>query len=220
MLDIEGTTTPVDFVYKTLFPYARREVAGYLARNSGSLREEIAWLSEEFEQDGEPVDWPGKPDAAGAQGYLLWLMDRDRKSRALKAIQGKIWEEGYRSGSLQGEVYPDVLPAIQRWKAAGSSVYIYSSGSVLAQRLLFGSLPTGDLTKVLDGFFDTEVGGKREPESYRTIASHIAAGPALFLSDILEEVEAARHAGWDAIQILRDGKQPETEPNAPDFSGI
>lgn len=222
ILDIEGTTTPIDFVSKTLFPFARGEMQGFLSRHAADdvLADDLVLLAREYDSDGAPVEWREKPDAEGALPYLLRLMDEDRKSRALKGIQGRIWEEGYRSGALRGEVYPDVVPAVQRWKASGANVYIYSSGSVLAQKLLFASLPSGDLTQLLDGYFDTEVGPKRDPESYRRIALHIQPGPALFLSDIVEEIEAARTAGFDAIQVLRDGKQAQTQPSVTDFSGL
>ena len=223
VLDIEGTTTPIDFVSKTLFPFARAEMEGFLARQevSADLNQELLWLKQEYRAEAmPPVLWDGDPSPKSTLPYLLWLMDVDRKSRALKSIQGRIWEEGYRSGALKGEVYPDVVPAIKRWKASGASVYIYSSGSVLAQKLLFASLPEGDLTRLLDGYFDTEVGPKRDPESYSRIAMHIKPGPALFLSDIVEEIEAARKAGLDAIQVLRDGKAAETTPNAADFTAL
>lgn len=134
-------------------------------------------------------------------------MDLDRKSPGLKAIQGKIWESGYRSGELKGEIYPDVVPAMRRWRAAGSRVYIYSSGSVLAQELLFRHSVEGDLTPLIDGYFDTGVGPKRSAASYEKIASSIGvlAGEILFLSDVIEEVAAATEAGLSAIQVVRSG---------------
>lgn len=223
LLDIEGTTTPVDFVTKTLFPFAKAEMGSFLMRHASSnfLQQDMILLEGEYSAETElKIEWPHAPDPRFAIDYLLGLMSVDRKSRALKSIQGRIWEEGYRSGKLKGEVYDDVPEAIARWKSSGAHVYIYSSGSVLAQKLLFSSLPSGDLTSYLDGYFDTEVGPKRDPDSYRRIAMHLAPGPALFLSDIVQEVEAARVAGFDAIQILRDGKEAETSPNASDFRAL
>jgi len=204
LLDIEGTTTPIDFVTKTLFPYARAEMAAF---SDDLLAEDAALLSQEYEGDPDAPEWPGRPDPAGMTPYLLWLMDRDRKSRGLKSIQGRIWEQGYRTGKLLGEVYPDVEPAMRRWRERGATVNIYSSGSVLAQQLLFGHLPGGPLTPLIHAYFDTEVGPKRSADSYRTIAARLSLEPRdiLFLSDIPEEIAAASEAGLDAIQVLRDG---------------
>lgn len=213
LLDIEGTTTPIDFVTRTLFPYARERIAGFLASadfvNDSELLSALESLKLEHSADvtaGEsPPEVGRQPDRFLA--YLHWLMDRDRKSPGLKAIQGKIWESGYRSGELKGELYPDVVPAMRRWKAAGSNVYIYSSGSVLAQMLLFRYSVEGDLTSLINGYFDTGVGPKRSDTSYEAIASSIGvpAGEVLFLSDVIEEVAAARAAGLDAIQVVRAG---------------
>jgi enolase-phosphatase E1 len=214
LLDIEGTTTPVDFVFKTLFPFAIAEMAAFVERswNDPTFESDLELLREE-----QKLETPEETTA-----YLLSLMDEDRKSRGLKSIQGRIWEEGYHAGKLRGEIYPDVEPAIRRWKAAGASVYIYSSGSVLAQRLIFQSLPQGDLTPLLDGYFDTEIGPKREASSYALIAERIGLHPAdiLFLSDIVPEIEAARFAGLTTTQILREGLKAGTEPNAATFEGL
>lgn len=220
LLDIEGTTTPVDFVFKTLFPYARESMASFVG--SASLADEATWLSEEYEGDTDAPEWPGRPSPAAMAPYLLWLMDRDRKSRGLKAIQGKIWEEGYRTGRLLAEVYPDVEPAMRRWVSRGSTVNIYSSGSVLAQQLLFGHLPGGSLMPLIHSYFDTEVGAKREASSYRTIALRLSVEPrdVLFLSDIFEEVQAAREAGMDAIQVLRDGQEGKAHKTIRSFDEI
>lgn len=220
LLDIEGTTTPIDFVRRTLFPYARKRLAAYVAAHPS------------------PDDLEAERQAEGFAGdslsYLNWLMDQDRKSPALKRIQGEIWEEGYRSGVLKGEVYPDVVPAIRRWREAGARVYIYSSGSVLAQKLLFGFSTEGDLTPLLDGYFDTGIGPKREAESYRKIISEIpplqvpfgegvrGGGPEdiLFLSDIEPEVAAAREAGMGAALVVRGAGQSDWPRMVCDFTEI
>lgn len=214
LLDIEGTTTPVDFVYKTLFPFARRALPEFLESSlrdpaqKAALEADARLLADEYRADcaagRSPPAWDEKGASAGP--YLFWLMDADRKSRGLKSIQGRIWEQGYRSGGLFGELYPDVEPALRRWRGRGARVFIFSSGSVLAQKLLFAHLPGGDLTPLLDGHFDTEVGSKREPASYARIAAQIGlpAAEILFLSDTPEELTAARAAGLLALHVRRD----------------
>lgn len=180
----------------------------YGDRIDPALKEDLEILVKEYESESEPPPWPDRPSPEGVVHYLHWLMDQDRKSRGLKSIQGRIWEEGYRNGQLMGEVYPDVAPAMQRWKEAGASIYIYSSGSVLAQKLIFGHLPDGPLTPLIDGYFDTEVGPKRSASSYAAIASRVGVAPEdmLFLSDIAEEVSAAKEAGMSSLQVLRDSQ--------------
>jgi enolase-phosphatase E1 len=219
VLDIEGTTTPIEFVYQRLFPYARRRVAAFLARQGSSeaVRAAIEQLREERAADmarGE-ADLPVFADFGPAEitAYVGRLMDRDRKSPGLKALQGLIWQEGFASGDLKGEVYPDVRPAFERWQASGRTLSIYSSGSVLAQRLLFGASNAGDLTGFLDGYFDTAVGPKTSPDSYRSIAERIGLAPRtiLFVSDVASELDAARTAGMQTAlcvrgpQALKDG---------------
>lgn len=225
LLDIEGTTTPIDFVTKTLFPFARREMASFVTKSLGDpvMTSDAELLSAEYEAETEtPPEWPNRPDPAEMVPYLLWLMDRDRKSRGLKSIQGRIWEEGYASGRLLGEIYPDVRPAIERWKDAGATVAIFSSGSVLAQKLIFGHLEGGPLTPLLDGYFDTEVGSKREAESYREIARRLGFDGAdiLFLSDIPQEIDAASLAGLNARQVIRDPEAPCEAPAIRDFGAL
>lgn len=211
LLDIEGTTTPIDFVTRTLFPFARERMAAFLASPSSTADPEVAsainQLGEDFaaESGAPPLDIEGGP--LRLLPYVEWLMDQDRKSTGLKTIQGKIWEAGYASGELVGEVYPDVLPAIRRWRAAGARVAIFSSGSILAQKLLFGHLAEGDATPLIDAFFDTTTGPKREPASYRAIAGLLGLNPGriLFLSDVEEEITAARGAGLSGCRVVRDG---------------
>lgn len=205
LLDIEGTTTPIDFVTKTLFPYARKSLRAYLS--SHDVASDLALLSAEYDADGDAPGWENRSSGEEAVPYLEWLMDRDRKSTALKSIQGKIWEEGYRSGALKGVVYPDVPLAFHRWKKEGKRIAIFSSGSVLAQKLIFGHLDE-PLTPMIDGYFDTEVGPKRVATSYSKIASELGIAPneILFLSDISQEVSAAKEAGMQSIQVLRDGQ--------------
>ncbi len=206
LLDIEGTTTPIDFVYQTLFPYARARMHDYLT--SSLEPDDRAGLADEYAAEAvlPKPSWTEPPTS-----YLLWLMDQDRKSRGLKSVQGKIWEKGYRDGSLRGELFRDVAPALRRWKEEGKRVFIYSSGSVKAQRLLFEFSVEGNLANLIDGYFDTAVGPKRDRKSYATIAREIGVDPArvCFVSDILEECEAARAAGFQVRLAVRPGNSPQ-----------
>lgn len=228
LIDIEGTTTPIDFVTKTLFPYARKAVPGFIERSLADLESRLALvgdcclLAEEHAKETHAPAWPDKPDPTTAVPYVQWLIDQDRKSTGLKSLQGRIWKEGYESGEIKGEVYPDVWPAVRRWKADGAKVAIFSSGSVLAQKLIFGHLPEGDMTPLIDAYFDTTTGSKREAESYRRIAEElgVAASDVLFLSDISAEVDAARKGGLQALQVARPGTAATDETAIADFSSL
>ena len=149
-------------------------------------------------------------ELASAAAYGAWLINRDSKCSGLKSLQGKIWQEGYRTGDLQGEVYPDVPPALARWSRQGKTICIFSSGSVLAQKLLFGSTAAGDLTGFLRAYFDTTTGPKNAPGSYLRIAETLAleAQNVLFVSDIEKELDAARQAGMQTMLCVRT---PSTE---------
>jgi enolase-phosphatase E1 len=211
LLDIEGTTTPIEFVHQVLFPYARAHAAEYLARNqdSAGVLEAIALLRDERAAEVRPErEVRLKPDTTyAALEYVYSLMDRDKKSPGLKALQGLIWQDGYKSGELRGQVYPDVVAAFERWRARGIDIYIYSSGSVLAQRLLFGSTEAGDLTTFLNDYFDTAVGPKVSPDSYGVIAARIHVPPPeiLFVSDVGQELDAARTSGMRTALCVRGG---------------
>src|SRR4029434_6236295 len=166
LLDIEGTTTPIDFVLKTLFPFSKERVGKFVEMHFGSLQLEITQLVEESSHDTSytiPVD-PGEPGSVSA--YLEHLIDENRKSTPLKSIQGIIWKEGDESGELSSIVFDDVPRALERWKAAGKTIAIFSSGSVLAQKLLFRYTDHGDLTPFISSYFDTTTGAKRDPKSY------------------------------------------------------
>ena len=218
LLDIEGTTTPIRFVYEVLFPYVRRHLRRYVEQHAASpghaplydrVRDEHA--SDRAAAEAVPP-WIDQPPAARAESivaYLEWLMDRDRKSTALKALQGLIWEEGYRGGNLVGEVFADVPAALARWRAQGIDVGIFSSGSVLAQQLLFRHSSAGDLTSLLRWHFDTTTGPKADPESYRRIAAAMGtpAASVLFVSDIEAELDAARTAGMQTRLAIRPGNR-------------
>jgi enolase-phosphatase E1 len=208
LLDVEGTTTPVDFVYRVLFPYAQARVAAFLEAHSAEpeVAADVEALRAENERDllagRTPPAWEEGPAA-----YTGWLTEQDRKLTALKSLQGRIWAEGFARGELRGQVYPDVPPALRRWSAAGRKVAIFSSGSVLAQKLLFAHTNHGDLTGFLAAYFDTTTGPKREADSYTSIAGAMGQAPesVLFVSDVAQELDAARSAGLQTALCARPG---------------
>ena len=216
LLDVEGTTTPVDFVYGTLFPYVRAHVREFFSPHAEDreIRSDIERLrleqQEDLSSDNHPPEW--RPDSVvdSAAAYVSWLMDQDRKSTALKTIQGKIWNAGYRDGQLHGEVFDDVRPSFERWTQDGFEIRIFSSGSVLAQQLLFRHSTAGDLTRFISGYFDTTTGAKTFQASYVEIASAFGLPPAaiLFVSDSIEELAPAFSAGYRVLLSLRPGNQP------------
>jgi enolase-phosphatase E1 len=217
LLDIEGTTTPIAFVHDVLFSYARGHVRQFL--NDNSAAEDIALLREEHAIDVKEGRNPPPLTAA----YVEWLIALDRKSTGLKSLQGKIWRQGYESGSLKSQVFDDVEPAFQRWHERGLRISIFSSGSVLAQQLLFAYTEVGDLTRFIDGYFDTRVGKKVEAESYRKIAEAIGLGPEqiLFISDVTGELEAASQAAMKTIMSIRPGNEPQSQyPSIHSFDEI
>jgi enolase-phosphatase E1 len=216
LLDIEGTTTPVDFVYRVLFPDARERVLGFLEtwKADPEVAREVAQLGEQHARDAQaglsPPPWDGSIESAAA--YARWLMDQDRKLTPLKSLQGRIWAEGYATGRLRGQVYDDVPEALMRWTAASRRVAIFSSGSVLAQKLLFGNSDEGDLTPYLSAYFDTTTGPKGESDSYRRIASALGEPPSagLFVSDVVAELDAAREAGYETALAVRTHPGPDS----------
>lgn len=207
LLDIEGTTTPIDFVHKTLFPYAKSRIDKYVRERFDELSNEINQLSEEHSSDGDYSAELATDSPESVAAYLKYLIDRDRKSTPLKTIQGKIWQHGYETGELRSEIFDDVPLVFERWKAEGNLIAIYSSGSVLAQQLIFRYSNRGDLTPFIDRYFDTGVGGKRETESYRKIVAEIGfeSSDMTFVSDIVEELDAAERAGMKTVLSIREG---------------
>src|SRR5262249_28793694 len=216
LLDIEGTTTPIAFVHEVLFPFASAYLEQFLRRNRDrpGVSDDLKALA--AERAAEPSEAAGLPPwrddrsdqlVVSAIAYARWLMARDRKSTALKSLQGKIWEAGYRSGELRGQVFPDVPRAFARWRRQGRGIAIFSSGSVLAQRLLFGHCTQGDLTPFISAYFDTTSGPKISAQSYRRIAVALECAPAeiVFLSDVGAELEAARSAGLETLLCVRPG---------------
>lgn len=219
LTDIEGTTSSISFVKDVLFPYARERLPAFIVTH-GDKPEVQHWLHEAAREAGlvsaseqEMID------------LLINWIDSDRKSTALKALQGMIWKDGYRDCDFRAHIYEDAARRMHAWHAMGLPLYIYSSGSVPAQKLLFEHTDSGDLTPILAGYFDTETGPKRESESYASIATAIglSASEILFLSDIVEELDAARAAGMQTTLLARDaeGCPGDSEhPCAVDFDGV
>jgi enolase-phosphatase E1 len=214
LLDIEGTTTPLEFVHRTLFGYARENLQAFLQTsfNQPEVRNCLEGLKQQHANDDRegraPPSWlAGSPEAEvrSAVEYGLWLIDRDSKTGPLKALQGLIWQQGYQSGKLKGEVYSDVPRAFVRWCQQGKDVSIYSSGSELAQKLLFRTTDWGDLTGYIRAFFDTRIGAKTSAESFRRIASVKGdrEDQFFFLSDSLAELEAARSVEMRTALVVR-----------------
>lgn len=191
--DIEGTTSSLSFVKDVLFPYARAHLPDYIRSNQEKLKPVIA----------EAGNTPGE----AIETFLRW-MDEDKKITPLKTLQGMIWQKGYDTGELQGHIYDDALRALKTWNAKGVRLYIYSSGSVPAQKLLFGHTPHGDLTPLFSGYFDTATGPKLVADSYTKIATAIQTSPKniLFLSDSSGEISAATQAGLQTILVNREIK--------------
>ena len=183
------------------------------------MAEDIVGLHAEHGRDvaagRHPPDWGDSSPAVAT--YARWLMDQDRKATALKSLQGKVWADGYRSGELKGQVYEDVPRALARWTKAGRVVAIFSSGSVLAQKLIFAHTDFGDLTPYLSAYFDTTTGPKRQAESYKRIAAalHCAPGAILFVSDVVAELEAAREAGLETALAVRSDTLPTSRDHRP-----
>ncbi|XP_043528895.1 enolase-phosphatase E1 [Frieseomelitta varia] len=223
LVDIEGTTTSISFVKDTLFPYVRENLKKYI---------ETKWEDEEFKQDYEKLKEQAKKDEEDKiDGFvpitgtnaeeeresliknILWQMDGDRKTGALKQLQGHMWREAYNSGTIKAHVYEDVPKALESWTSDGKKIYIYSSGSVEAQKLLFGHSVHGDLLKYFSGYFDTEVGAKQESSSYKNILSKIGAEPSnvIFLTDVVKEAAAAKKAGLSTAIVIREGNTPLTD---------
>jgi enolase-phosphatase E1 len=216
LLDIEGTTTPIDFVHDVLFSYARKHVRGFLKDNfdSEEVRADVAVLLKEHGDDVRNKRNPpplNTGDIESIAVYVEWLIGRDSKSAGLKSLQGKIWRRGYLAGDLKSQIFADVPAAMERWHEQGLNISIFSSGSVLAQQLLFAHTDAGDLTPSIDNYFDTKMGLKREAESYRRIAQalNLHSNEILFISDVVEELEAAQAAGMKPLLSLRPGNPPQ-----------
>lgn len=209
LMDVEGTTTSISFVHEILFPYSRNRLESFVKENldNSEVKEALALVKQDAKEEG-------LGELGDTQAILLLLkwIKEDRKHFALKTLQGLIWDEGYKSGELKGHVFDDVLPAFKEWTQKGLSLGIYSSGSVRAQHLIFEYSTSGNLRPYLSAHFDTLVGHKRERESYINIAKKLNLSPAdiLFLSDIEEELDAAKSASMQAVQLVREGTKPSS----------
>ncbi|HYO12652.1 MAG TPA: acireductone synthase [Thermoanaerobaculia bacterium] len=210
LTDIEGTTTSISFVYDVLFPYAEARLEAYCSRADPGPELAGAIARLRSEHDGEVRQGASLPEFGNGAPYARHLMGLDRKSTGLKALQGLIWEEGYRSGALRSHVFPDVPGALAAWRDAGARLRVFSSGSVRAQQLLFGHTEYGDLSGLFEGFHDTTTGPKQEPASYRAIAGAFDLPPEaiLFLSDVRGELDAAAEAGLRTGMLVRPGNRP------------
>ena len=228
LLDIEGTTSSISFVYDVMFPFVREHLDSFLAENWGqpSVQDCLPLLAEDVGEESVNswLDGNDTESAKRVSGAVIKLMDDDVKATGLKKLQGSIWKSGFESGQMVAHVYDDVEPAIRKWKADGIDIRIYSSGSVAAQKLFFGHCLAGNLLDLFSGHYDTTSGAKKESDSYLAIAADAGIDPAdcLFISDVAAELNAARTAGMQTVLSVRPGN-PEADWEADkieDFSGI
>ena len=205
--DIEGTTTSISFVHDILFPYARKHIADYV-RDHAEDPHLVPYLNDVRLKAGDALD------LEGVINQLIAWIDQDKKITPLKAIQGLIWEQGYQEGDFHGHIYSDAYENLKKWHKQGIKLYVYSSGSVYAQQLLFGHTEYGDLNSLFSGNFDTKIGAKVESESYRKILGklNLQGDEVLFLSDLEPELGAAAEAGMQTCWLLRN---QDVNPNAP-----
>ena len=221
VVDVEGTTSTIAFVHDVLFPYADAHLDEYV-RAHRTDPDVAAAMREAAQLAGEEPD----TDDATVLAHLHRWISEDRKVTPLKALQGRIWAEGYARGDLRGHVYADAAAGLRRWHAAGVRLYVYSSGSIAAQRTLFANSIEGDLSPLFSGNFDTTAGPKREAASYRAIVATIGlpAAEIVFLSDVDAELDAAREAGMQTLRLLRPGDTPTgattTHESAASFAGV
>jgi len=208
LTDIEGTTSSISFVHDVLFPYASKHLPDFVRANyqdNPDVSAQLDAVAESAKADREDID-------ALIHTLQAWIRE-DRKDTSLKALQGMVWEQGYQKGELKGHIYPDAAEYLHRWHDRGLRLYVYSSGSTKAQKLIFGFSTEGDFTPFFSDYFDIRVGAKREPASYQNIldAIGVEASTVLFLSDIEAELEAAETVGMRTAWLVRDGGLPETD---------
>lgn len=219
LTDIEGTTTSISFVTDELFPYFRKNISQLLNLKSNPVVEEAFKQTSLLAQseDGENL----QSDDQIIQKLLAWSIE-DRKITPLKTLQGILWEKGYQDGTLKGHVYPEVAACLKKWKEEGIQLGVFSSGSVAAQKLIFGYSIAGDLTPYFSNYFDTNTGGKRESKTYTKISELLLVSPKdiLFLSDIVQELEAAKSAGLQTIQLIRDDSPSLWEHHITSFNQL
>ncbi|XP_071795350.1 enolase-phosphatase E1-like [Asterias amurensis] len=235
VLDIEGTTTPISFVKDILFGYVREHLEEYLEENweKTECQDDVKALRDQtlLDKDLEgavaiPEEAPEVSSSSSVRKAVVdnirWLMAKDRKVTALKQFQGHMWRSGYQEKKVVGELFSDVLPVIKHWASEEKKIYIYSSGSVEAQKLLFGHTEHGSLLKYFSGYFDTKIGAKVEKESYQKIAEEVECDPSkiLFLTDVTREATSAHQAGFKTAIVVRDGNAPLTEEEIKSFNQI
>ncbi|MGX1184818.1 enolase-phosphatase E1 [Pseudomonas sp. F-14 TE3623] len=216
LTDIEGTTSAVSFVFDVLFPYAAKHLPDFVRENAerADVAEQLAAVRRD---SGEP-----QADVERVIEILLGWIAEDRKATPLKALQGMVWEQGYQVGQLKGHVYPDAVEALKRWHQEGYQLFVYSSGSIQAQKLIFGCSDAGDLSPLFSGHFDTTSGPKREAQSYERITQAIGveASQILFLSDIVQELDAAQAAGMATCGLAREGGELAGHVTVDSFARI
>lgn len=225
LLDVEGTTSSVAYVYDVMFPFARRELERFVSERWAD--ESMRSVRDQFARDAGAADFAAWSEAHADPRRLVIdeavrLMDGDVKATGLKQLQGLIWEAGFRSGELRSHLFAEVADALGRWRTAGVDLRIYSSGSVHAQRLFFGHTEAGDLLPLLSGHYDTTIGPKREAASYQAIVADwiaanggVSADRIAFFSDVTEELNAARDAGLRTVLVERPGNAPPTAAEPP-----
>jgi enolase-phosphatase E1 len=216
LIDLEGTAIPANFMTGTLIPFARDRLGSFIGQHAEDVDvEEALWETGRL-MGGYEL----KP--AEAEALLLRWMKQDRKATPLKFLQGLIWQEGFEAGLIKSEIYPDVAGSLKTWSAAGLRLFVYSSNSELAQRLILGRAPSGDLTSLFEGFFDTTAGQKIEPASYDAIAKKLDLSPAaiLVLCDNEEELDTAKSAGFATVRIDREGGVKSRHAVSPDFPSL
>ncbi|WP_461783413.1 acireductone synthase [Prosthecobacter sp.] len=208
LLDIEGTVSPLAFVHDVMFPYARKHAAAWLGAH---------WGHEVIPQLARDAGASSFHNALDAEAAVDRLMDADAKVTGLKQLQGLIWEQGFANGDLRSTLFDDVVPSLDHWRENDREIRIYSSGSIHAQRLFFAHTTAGDLTPRLSGYYDTTTGSKREPASYPAIATDCGLPPndILFISDLVDELNAAQSAGMMTALALRAGNKPQPESEHP-----
>ncbi|MCU4676041.1 acireductone synthase [Catenovulum sp. 2E275] len=217
LTDIEGTTSSIEFVHQVLFPYAKQNLAEFVKNNAtqDNVLAQINAVKQVCQQ-------PDMTTEQVIEQLISWI-EADKKEPALKSLQGLIWVKGYQNGDFTGHVYQDAYTELNNWHQQNIALYVYSSGSVKAQQLIFGYSDFGDMTPLFKGYFDTQVGHKREVNSYQTILQSLpfSASEVLFLSDIKEELDAAKQAGFNTMQLVRDNKVIVGQhPQASNFTQI
>ncbi len=218
LLDIEGTTSSVSYVFEVMYPFAKEKLPEFLEKNWDSERVQAGCNQLAKDVGAGGIDaWGDDPVVRRTRVVeeANKLIDNDVKATGLKELQGLIWAEGYEAGELKSHLYPDVVPALRKWKEEGLEISIFSSGSIKAQKVFFKHTECGDLSDCLSGHYDTTTGPKKEAQSYNLISSDFGVEPSrvVFLSDVVAELDAARDAGMKTILVKRPGNKPVNDPN-------